>query len=89
MVTTQRLLADTTWNYGQAKNKSTRHGTNKFPWSLNKKKYEYKKGDCPIAENMNDKWYIGLNMWKYDYNNSDINYIVNSFKKVWSSLKFK
>ena len=69
--------------------KQVGYGTNKFPWSLNKKKYEYKKGDCPIAENMNDKWYIGLNMWKYDYNNSDINYIVNSFKKVWSSLKFK
>lgn len=60
----------------------------KFPWSINKKKYSYKLGDCPIAEGMNEKWYIGLNMWKYDYSNKDIQYIVKKFREVWSILKF-
>ena len=35
------------------------------------------------------KNYIGLNMWKYDYSEKDINFIIKKFKKVWSKLKFK
>ena len=69
--------------------KKVAHNLKNFPWSLNKKKYLYKKGDCPIAENMNAKNYIGLNMWKYDYSEQDINYIIKKFTKVWSKLKFK
>ena len=60
-----------------------------FPWSLNKKKYSYKKGDCPVAERMNEKHYLGLNMWKYDYTEKDIRYIINKFKEVWIKLKIK
>ena len=55
-----------------------------FPWSINKnKKYSYKLGDCPVTESMNKESYMGLNMWKYDYTNSDIKYIIEMFKEVW------
>ncbi len=69
--------------------KKVAYNLKNFPWSLNKKKYSYKKGDCPVAERMNEKHYLGLNMWKYDYTEKDIRYIINKFKEVWIKLKIK
>ena len=61
-----------------------------FPWSLNKKnKYNYKFGDCPVAESMNRDKYLGLNMWKYDYTNKDIKFIVKKFREVWKKFGLK
>ena len=58
-----------------------------FPWSFNKKvKYNYKYGDCPIAESMNSDRYLGINMWKFNYNNNDIKYIINKFREVWKKF---
>ena len=65
------------------------YDSKKFPWSINKKIYKYKKGDCPVAENMNEKYYLSINMWKYDYTDSNIKFIIENFKNVWSSLAFK
>ena len=69
--------------------KKVAYNLKNFPWSLNKKKYSYKKGDCPVAERMNEKNYIGLNMWKYDSTENDIKFIIKKFNKVWSKLKMK
>lgn len=57
----------------------------KFPWSkkIYKGNVSYKKGTCPIAEKINEKEYLGLHLYKYDYNLSDISRIVSLFKKVW------
>ncbi len=58
-----------------------------FPWSYNKRKILYKKGICPVAEELNDKSYIGINLCLYEYTNKEIDAIINSFKKVWLNLK--
>ena len=34
-------------------------------------------------EKINEKEYLGLHLYKYDYNFSDISRIVSLFKKVW------
>lgn len=56
---------------------------NKLPWSLVKKKYSYKKGDCPIAEDYQDNKYLALNMCSYNYTNDNINNIIRLFKLFW------
>ena len=55
----------------------------KFPWSkkIYKGKVSYKKGTCQLAEKINEKEYLGLHLYKYDYNFSDISRIVSLFKK--------
>ncbi len=54
-----------------------------FPWILNKRKINYKKGICPNAEFLNDKSFIGLNLCNFDYSESDLIYIIKCFKYIW------
>lgn len=60
----------------------------KFPWSkkIYKGNISYKKGICPVAENLNDHQYIGLHMYKYDYNKNDMKYFSKQFKEVWKKF---
>ncbi len=67
--------------------KKIAYGKKNFPWSINNKIYNYKKGDCPIAENLHFNSYIGLGLTHYDFNKKDINYIIKCFLKVWKTLK--
>ena len=62
----------------------------KYPWSKNiyKGVVSYKKGICPIAEKINEKEYLGLHLYKYDYKINDIKYIVSQFLKIWK-INFK
>ena len=55
----------------------------KLPWNLVKKKYIYKKGDCPIAEDYQDNKYIALNMCSYNYTSENINDIIKLFEVFW------
>ncbi len=54
-----------------------------FPWKLNKKKYVYKKGICPIAEKYQDEMLIGLGIMNYDFSIKDVQFIIKVFKEVW------
>ena len=56
---------------------------NSLPWSLVKKKYTYKKGNCPIAEDYQDNKYIALNMCSYNYTKENLNEIIKIFKTFW------
>ena len=60
------------------------YGKNNFPWSINKKKYNYQK--CEIAEKLHNKSYFGLGMCSFDFTDNDINYIIGKFHKVWSKI---
>lgn len=55
---------------------------NNFPWCLNKKKYNYKKGICPVAEKYHDEMVICIGIMHYDYTIKDIKKIVKIFKKA-------
>ena len=62
------------------------YGKKGFPWSINKKKYIYNKGICPVAEELNDKYFLGIEMCKFNFNKRDIDLIITAFKKVWKNL---
>jgi perosamine synthetase len=60
-----------------------------FRWSSDicKRQVDYNKGICPVAEAYHDSFFLGMVMCLYEFSFSDIDLIVNAFKKVWSHLK--
>ena len=68
--------------------KKIAYGNKGFPWKglKNSRFISYKKGICPVAEELHDKTFIGLPLTVYDFSNKDINYIIKCFKKIWSNF---
>lgn len=66
------------------------YGSQGFPWSFfeNGKSVSYKKGICPVAENLQDNQYLGYLMCMHELNDSEVNLLIKSFKKVWANLKY-
>ncbi len=62
------------------------YGTKGFPWTISKRNISYKKGICPIAENLHDHNFLGIQMCLFDYSEKDINFIIKAFKKVWKKI---
>lgn len=61
------------------------YGSKLFPWSINKKKYNYKEGICPNAESLQKKRIMTIPITgAYIFNNKDIKYIISCFRKVWN-----
>lgn len=61
-------------------------GSKKFPWSQNKKNFNYKKGICPNAEDFQDKSFFMIEVCMFKINYKLIHFIIRAFKKVWSDL---
>ena len=63
-------------------------GSSGFPWNIKeaRQSVNYKKGICPIAEEMHEKYFIGFDMCLHDLSERDIDLIVDAFKKVWENL---
>ena len=68
--------------------KKIAYGNKGFPWKglKNSRFISYKKGICPVAEELHDKTFIGLPLTVYDFSNKDIDYIVKCFKNIWSNF---
>lgn len=66
--------------------KQIAYGNKSFPWSLNKKKYRYHKGICPVSEELNDKNFLGIEMCKKDFSKKDLLNIIKSFENVFDKL---
>lgn len=64
------------------------YGSKGFPWTAEfcKRDVDYRKGICPVAEELNDQSYLGIQMCEYDLDDRDIDLIIESFKKVWKSF---
>ena len=64
------------------------YGSKGFPWNseIYKRNISYKKGICPVAENLHFKSYLGLSIDLYNLSSKDMNLIIKSFKKVWRLL---
>ena len=65
--------------------KKIAYGKKGFPWTISKRDISYKKGICPVAENLHDNTFMGIEMCLNDYKIKDINLIIKSFKKVWKN----
>jgi len=70
--------------------KKIAYGSKGFPWNseICKRQVSYEKGICPIAEELNDKTYIGFNICLYNLDKEDIELIISAFHKVWENLEF-
>ena len=63
-------------------------GSKGFPWNSEfcKRDVDYSKGICPVAESLHDDSHISIGVCQYELENSDVDLIVNAFKKVWLNL---
>tara|TARA_B100000686_G_scaffold353517_1_gene459458 strand:- start:1668 stop:2954 length:1287 start_codon:yes stop_codon:yes gene_type:complete len=65
------------------------YGTKGFPWKSEfyRGNVSYKKGICPIAENLNDKTFLKIPICDYEFNDSEVQKVIQAFKKVWDQLE--
>ena len=71
--------------------KKIAYGSKGYPWNNKneKSKISYKKGICPVAEELHFESYLGFSIDLYDLNLMDIKLIIESFKRVGKrKLKF-
>jgi len=63
-------------------------GSKGFPWTPDNYKgsVSYQKGICPVAEELHDKSFIGMEMCLHHYSDADIDLMIEAFHKVWSNL---
>lgn len=65
----------------------TAYGSSGFPWTAPfSKPVDYRKGICPVAEDLQDRVYIGFSICEYDLSTSDVEFIVDRFHSVWSEI---
>lgn len=66
----------------------TAYGSKGFPWSSDicHRDVDYKKGICPIAEVLHETSYLGYEMCMNELTDSDVDLMVEAFRKVWDNL---
>ena len=71
--------------------KKIAYGTKHFPWKLNKndKKNNSDNKNLDIAEKLHREKFFAIELCLFDFNNRDIYFIINCFKKVWDTLNIK
>ena len=64
------------------------YGKHGFPWTYirTRKDINYEKGICPVAEELNDKTFFGIEMCLYEYSDKNIEELINAFLKVFENL---
>ena len=67
------------------------YGTQNFPWkglASGDSNVIYQLGLCPVAEDLHQRTFIGLNLCAHHYTDSEIDQVVAAFHKVWAYLEF-
>ena len=69
--------------------KKIAYGSKGFPWKSEfyDDSVSYKKGICPIAENIQDDLYLGYEMCLHELDDNEINLFIKAFEKVWGNLE--
>ena len=64
------------------------YGKQGFPWISNIYcgQVSYAKGICPVAEELHDKSFIGLQLCLHNYSQYEVDLVVKAFQKVWCNL---
>jgi dTDP-4-amino-4,6-dideoxygalactose transaminase len=64
------------------------YGSRGFPWTADfcRRDVDYRKGICPVAEELNDTSYLGFSMCMHEMSDEDVDLLVRAFRKVWSNL---
>ena len=66
--------------------KKIAYGSKHFPWSKSIRSISYSKGICPVAEELQQKSFLGIEIQKFELKNKDVQKIVNAFHKVWQNI---
>lgn len=68
--------------------KKQAYGSKGFPWNsgVNSRDISYKKGICPVAESLHDFDHFAFGLCSFDLSESDVELIIQIFKKVWKNL---
>ncbi len=68
--------------------KKIAYGSGGFPWTSQycDSSVEYKRGSCPVAEELHSKSFIGLNACMYDFSDQEVDAVVGAFRKVWRHM---
>ena len=67
------------------------YGTQNFPWkglASGDSNVIYQLGLCPVADDLHQRTFIGLNLCAHHYTDSEIDQVVAAFHKVWAYLEF-
>ena len=65
------------------------YGTGSFPWSLRQdegRNFAYGTGTCPVAEDLHDNRFLGINLCMFQFPSEDVAEVVGAFRKVWDNL---
>lgn len=64
------------------------YGSKGFPWNSDicHRDVSYAKGICPVAEGLHDRSYIGFQMCMHQMTDSEVDLMVEAFRKVWANL---
>lgn len=64
------------------------YGSSGFPWNseICKREVTYKKGICPVAEELHESTYLGFNNCDFDITDDQIDSIGLAYRKVFSQL---
>ena len=68
------------------------YGRGGFPWkglARGDSSVTYGPGLCPIAEDLHQRTFLGLNLCAHTYTDNEIDQVVSAFKKVWAHLEPK
>jgi len=66
------------------------YGTEGFPWkglASGDSAVTYGSGLCPVAEDLHQRTFLGLNLCAHRYTDTEIDQVVAAFRKVWAYLK--
>ena len=65
------------------------YGSKGFPWTsdIAKREVDYRKGICPVAEELQDHSYLGFDICEFNLSEDDVDKIVLAFQKVWRNLE--
>ncbi|MDO8861661.1 DegT/DnrJ/EryC1/StrS family aminotransferase [Haliea sp. E1-2-M8] len=64
------------------------YGSKGFPWSAGfcQREVVYTKGICPVAEQLHDESYIGYAICVAEMEESEVELLVQAFRKVWKNM---
>lgn len=64
------------------------YGSKGFPWTSDicRREVSYRRGICPVAEELNDRSYLGFAMCMHELADEDVDRMVGAFRKVWANL---
>jgi len=66
------------------------YGTEGFPWkglASGDSTVTYTPGLCPVAEDLHQRTFLGLNLCAHPYTDPQIDQVVAAFRKVWAYLE--